>query len=198
MASVSIAGRLSREGRSGLSARCTAQATSGRVTSWSSSPCRCSIRPWPRRLSASTLAARATAPGDTPRISAASAVVSPRLSAKQSASSGSARSSASASGVPGGTTARPKTSISTSSSSATGPGHRDGPERLLLLHGCLAALQQLEQTEEAGHRLEPAGDTGEEVVEEHPAASQPAAQLGHLVLHRERDGAHRERLGLGE
>ena len=34
IASVSMAARLSREGRSGWSARCTAQAISGRVTSW--------------------------------------------------------------------------------------------------------------------------------------------------------------------
>ena len=162
IASVSIAARLSRDGRSGCSARCTAQAISGRVTSWIDVSDRWSISPRPRRSMASTPADRATAAGLRSRMAAASAMLTSRPSAKQSASSAGARSSGSASAVPSGTVARPKTSRTSTSSKA---GHRDRAERVALLHRRLAALEHLEQREEAGNRLEPAADAGEHLLE---------------------------------
>src|ERR1022692_2192038 len=56
-----MAARLRRDGRSGCSARWTAQAISGRVTSWIASSERWSMSPRPRRSMASTPADRATA-----------------------------------------------------------------------------------------------------------------------------------------
>src|SRR5580704_8666148 len=194
IASVSMAALLSRDGRSGWSARCTAQAISGRVTSWIDCSERCSISPRPRRSMANTPADRATAAGLRSRIAAASAMVTSRPSAKQSASSAGARSSGSASAVPSGTAARPNTSSTSTSSTA---GHRDRAEGVALLHRRLTTYEHLEQRQEAGNGLESGAHAGEDLLELEWPEHEAIPEQPDLVL----DGVgdrHRQRLGVSQ
>src|SRR5580693_2394264 len=194
IASVSMAARLRREGRAGCSPRCTAHAISGRVTSCSESPERWSMSPRPRSWPASTPAALLTAAGFRSRVAAASAIVTSRPSAKQSASRAGARSSGSASAVPSGTAALPNTSSTSRSSTWR---HRDRSVRVALLDRRLTALEDLEEGEKAGDRLEPGGHAGEHILEVDRAASETLPEQGDLVLDREGD-RHRQRVGVAE
>src|SRR5581483_11940606 len=243
MASVSSAARERRPGFSGLRARCTAQATAGRLTSWHSDWWRGSIRPPPRRLPARWSAASLTVASLRPRMLAASATVTARLRAKQTAaragasSSGvwSATSSGTGKGIGGSGSvsawAAASAWVSSASASATAsvragsgqlvasasgltassPGvigwppdcssasrdgvpsvnqaHRDVPEGLVLGDPGGAGLEQLEQGEEGGDRLQTGTDAVEELVElEAAAAAQDVAQAGELLLDGEERG----------
>src|ERR1039458_3211392 len=227
MARVSSAGRLSRAGRSGLRARWTAHAVSGRVTSCTWSRWRWSIRPRPRSCPASASAALSMRWEGCPSITESSLTVTGRLSTKQTDSRARARSSGSLPATQSGTRGRPissssrvKPSSPSSSpsrgrlasasagsrsspggpspgtalsvrSSVTGP-HPDGTEGLGLVDHRQAALQQLEQGEEAGDRLQPGGDLGEDRLELHRPAAQQLDKPCHLLLDREGDHPHGE------
>src|ERR1019366_5398669 len=254
MARVSSAGRLSRAGRSGLRARWTAHAVSGRVTSCTWSRWRWSIRPRPRSCPASASAALSMRWEGCPSIPESSLTVTGRLSTKQTDSRARARSSGSLPATQSGTRGRPissssrvkpsspssspsrgrlasasagsrpsstvsmsssaeSSSPSTGSSSCSGssvggvgasPGtepnvrssvtrpHPDGTEGLGLVDHRQAALQQLEQGEEAGDRLQPGGHLGKDRLELHRSAAEELEKPCDLLLDREGDHPNRQ------
>src|ERR1019366_3140826 len=114
------------------------------------------------------------------RIAAASATVTSRPRAKHSASSAGARSSGSASAVPSGTAARPKTSSTSTSSTA---GHRDRAEGIPLFDRRLAALEHLEQGEKTGNCLEPGAHPGEDLFEFERSQRKAISEEPDLDLH---------------
>src|SRR5487761_129096 len=71
-------------------------------------------------------------------------------------------------------------------------------ERLRLVDHCLAALEQLEQGEEAGHGLQAAGHPAEERLEVQRSGGQRLQEPAGLLLDREGDHPHRQRRALLE